>query len=579
MRTDDVRRIKDRLDIVEVIGDYVRLRKAGNNFLGLCPFHEEKTPSFTVSPSRQTYHCFGCGQGGDLFSFVMEREGLSFREALEILAERAGVQLERGTASSGRERSLYDVMEKALAFFRAMLAGKEGEAPRAYLRRRDLAPEAWDAFQIGWAPSSWDSLWKQISSEGVSPREALDAGLVLEGKNGLYDRFRGRVMFPIRDMGGRLLAFGGRLIDGEGAKYVNSPEGTLYSKRRNLYLLHRAKEAVRTRDRLILVEGYMDAIRLHLHGFADSAASLGTSLTEEQSLLIKRLTDKCFICYDSDLAGQEAAIRGMYVLQRAGLDVRVVELPRGKDPDDLLSLPEGERLFQNALDSARPLVLHHVFLRGESLRIPEKRRKAAEDILEGMGQLSPVDVAPYLPSVAAALGIFPHELGEMLDAFRKRHVGEESRTSPRKDNEDRKSNPGEQDPEAVEAALCAFLWRDEHLRRTVDAGEVMGLLTDERLQTLAAALLSTPSLEELQIHWHSLGETFPLKAISLGGRYCDELGSTDRAWDILREVLVTRKNRREYELLKGKLSRGQASKDDLLRFREVAGALKKKNPG
>ncbi|HPE65664.1 MAG TPA: DNA primase, partial [Synergistales bacterium] len=323
MRSDDVRRVKDRLDIVEVIGDYVRLKKAGNNFLGLCPFHDEKTPSFNVSPSRQTFHCFGCGQGGDVFSFIMEKENLSFREALETLAERAGVQLSSEGARTLRERSLFDIMERACSHFRSLLEKPEGEHAAAYLARRNLPREAWRNFELGWASPSWDALWKALANEGVSFREAFDAGLVLEGKNGPYDRFRGRIIFPVRDISGRLLAFGGRLLDGEGAKYINSPEGVLYSKRRSLYLLNRAKEAARSKDRLILVEGYMDAIRLHLNGFEETAASLGTSLTEEQALLIRRLTDRCFICYDSDIAGQEASIRGMYVLQKAGLDVRV----------------------------------------------------------------------------------------------------------------------------------------------------------------------------------------------------------------------------------------------------------------
>ncbi|HRV97179.1 MAG TPA: DNA primase [Aminobacteriaceae bacterium] len=573
MRSDDVRRVKDRLDIVEVIGDYVRLKKAGNNFLGLCPFHDEKTPSFNVSPSRQTFHCFGCGQGGDVFSFIMEKENLSFREALETLAERAGVQLSSEGARTLRERSLFDIMERACSHFRSLLEKPEGEHAAAYLARRNLPREAWRNFELGWASPSWDALWKALSNEGVSFREAFDAGLVLEGKNGPYDRFRGRIIFPVRDISGRLLAFGGRLLDGEGAKYINSPEGVLYSKRRSLYLLNRAKEAARSKDRLILVEGYMDAIRLHLNGFEETAASLGTSLTEEQALLIRRLTDRCFICYDSDIAGQEASIRGMYVLQKAGLDVRVVEIPEGKDPDDLLSLPDGKALFSKALEDARPLVLHHIHLRREMLRTPEKRRKASEDIISGIAMLSPVDASPYLPAVEAALGVLHHEFIPMLEEQRRKHSSQ-AREPVRDVPPDEETGEEQQPPDLVEAALCALLWRDCDLRRSADPVEIVSMLSDARLQTLASALLSASSAEDMEIYWHDIGDTFPMKAIAAGGVYCDELERAHDPYTILVDILSVRKHKREYDLLKTKLSRGTAANDELMRFQKLAMILK-----
>ncbi len=573
MRSDDVRRVKDRLDIVEVIGDYVRLKKAGNNFLGLCPFHDEKTPSFNVSPSRQTFHCFGCGQGGDVFSFIMEKENLSFREALETLAERAGVQLSSEGARTLRERSLFDITERACSHFRSLLEKPEGEHAAAYLARRNLPREAWRNFELGWASPSWDALWKALANEGVSFREAFDAGLVLEGKNGPYDRFRGRIIFPVRDISGRLLAFGGRLLDGEGAKYINSPEGVLYSKRRSLYLLNRAKEAARSKDRLILVEGYMDAIRLHLNGFEETAASLGTSLTEEQALLIRRLTDRCFICYDSDIAGQEASIRGMYVLQKAGLDVRVVEIPEGKDPDDLLSLPDGKALFSKALEDARPLVLHHIHLRREMLRTPEKRRKASEDIISGIAMLSPVDASPYLPAVEAALGVLHHEFIPMLEEQRRKHSSQ-AREPVRDVPPDEETGEEQQPPDLVEAALCALLWRDCDLRRSADPVEIVSMLSDARLQTLASALLSASSAEDMEIYWHDIGDTFPMKAIAAGGVYCDELERAHDPYTILVDILSVRKHKREYDLLKTKLSRGTAANDELMRFQKLAMILK-----
>ncbi len=572
--SDDVRRVKEQLDIVDVIGDYIRLKRSGSGFVGLCPFHDEKTPSFSVSPSRQTYHCFGCGQGGDLFSFVMQRENLSFREALELLARRAGVELSRDGGRQ-RDRNLYDVMEKACSFYRSELEreGREGGRAAAYLDRREISREAWRDFELGFAPKGWDGLWKRLTAEGFSFREAFDAGLVLEGRTGPYDRFRERIIFPVRDISGRLQAFGGRLVEGDGAKYVNSPEGALYSKRRSLYLIGRAKEAARSRDRLILVEGYMDAIRLHLGGFEETVASLGTSLTEEQAALVRRLTDLCYICYDSDAAGQDAAVRGMYVLRKAGLDVRVVELPAGKDPDALLSMPDGERQFARALESARPLVLHHLHIRREMLRTPEKRRRASEEIISGVASLSPVDLSPYLPAVEAALGVMRHEFIPLLEEERRRQSSR--RDAHPSGNDPERPGPAQDAADVVEAALCALLWRDASMRRTAEPVGIVSLLTDPRLQTLASALLTASSPAELEAGWLETGDSFPMRAIAAGGDYCEELGRASDPGPVLVEILSTRCLRREYDELKVILSRGEASDAQLLRFQELARQLKR----
>lgn len=257
MGDDVVRQIKDRLDIADVVGDYVRLHKTGKNLKGLCPFHQEKTPSFIVSPDRQTFHCFGCGEGGDVFSFIMKIEGLNFREALELLAQRAGVEVETSPShfSTKGKRSLYDIMETSLFFYRSSLKNQGGRLAQQYLNSRGMNIESASLFEIGWAPPTWDSLWRLLFKEKVSLKEALDCGLVIEGTKGIYDRFRGRVIFPIRDVSGRLLAFGGRIIDGDSAKYINSPEGVLYSKRKNLYLLHMAKQEIREKTGLFLLKG------------------------------------------------------------------------------------------------------------------------------------------------------------------------------------------------------------------------------------------------------------------------------------------------------------------------------------
>ncbi|MDR2175624.1 MAG: DNA primase, partial [Synergistaceae bacterium] len=527
MANDDVRRVKDRIDIVEVVGDKVRLRPAGpgGGYIGLCPFHDEKTPSFRVSRERQNFHCFGCGKGGDVFTFVMETEGLDFRAALELLAERAGVELtDFGGGRGEKKRSavgLHEVMEIAGRSFRALLSAPEGEAARAYLARRNVSPEAAARFELGWSGSSWDTLWRILKSEGVSPRDAVDAGLAQEGQHGLYDRFRGRVMFPIRDVSGRLVAFGGRIVDGEGPKYINSPESALYSKRRNLYLLHAARKAIQEQSRAILTEGYMDALRLHMHGHGEAVASLGTSLTEEQAKLLKRFSSRCYICYDSDAAGQEATIRGMYTLQNFGLDVCVISLPVGKDPDELLNSEGGDGLFDEALAKARPLVLQHLHTVRPRLEDPAARRGGVDSLFDGLLQLPPTAITPYVPQLAADMGFYPDQFWRELEQRRRF-----SRAEPRRAPEEKPEGKGRPNAErvtfdALEAALCSLLWRNPELR----AGgreEVLALLSDSRVKEIALAIMME-SPEELETRWHSTGERMAPACIACGDSFCDEL--------------------------------------------------------
>ena len=328
-----INQIKDSLDIADIIGERVKLRKTSRGFMGLCPFHNEDTPSFHVYTDSQSYYCFGCKEAGDIFSYVMKTENLDFPEALRLLADRAGVKL--GTYRQ-ESTDTYSVLNLAAKFFTEYLVSDSGSAARAYISRRKLDTSDIGRYSLGYSPNSWDALTKFLRSRHISDQAILNAGLAVQNSRGMYDRFRGRLMFPIHDITGKVIAFGGRIIDGEGAKYINSPEGALYSKRRNLYLLDRARNTIREKGRSILVEGYMDALRLHKCGFTEAVASLGTSLTEEQAGLLSRHAAKCYICYDSDSAGQNAAIKGMYILAEHGLSVYVVEIPDGKDPDEFL---------------------------------------------------------------------------------------------------------------------------------------------------------------------------------------------------------------------------------------------------
>ena len=322
-----VDRIRNTLDIADVIGGRVKLRRSARGYSGLCPFHSERTPSFHVYTDTQTYYCFGCHEAGNVFTFIMKLDGLSFPEAVKALADRAGIEVPEYERESNAKGN-YEVLDLAAKFYAESL--KSGA--RNYLERRKIDEADIKRFSLGYAPSSWDALVGYLRSQNITDKQLLDLGLAMQGKHGLYDKFRGRVIFPIHDVAGRVIAFGGRLLDGEGAKYLNSPESVIYHKRKNLYLLDMARKSIREKKRSILVEGYMDAIRLHKCGFTETVASLGTSLTPEQAEMLSRFADRCYICYDSDTAGQNAMLRSMFVLQRHGLDVYVVNLIGGKDP-------------------------------------------------------------------------------------------------------------------------------------------------------------------------------------------------------------------------------------------------------
>lgn len=570
-----VRAIKERLDIVELVGDSVPLRKVGKNLRGLCPFHAEKTPSFYVSPERQTFHCYGCGRGGDIFSFLMEREGLSFPEALETLAERAGVEIHRGSPG---KRSLSEVMELALDFYRQNLQSSSGEPARKYLEGRNLASSAWPLFELGWAPPAWDALWNFLQKKGISRQEALSCGLIIEGQKGDYDRFRGRVLFPIRDIAGKLTAFGGRILSGDGAKYINSPEGPLFNKRTLLYLLPVAKASIREAGSAIVVEGYMDALRLHLCGFRNAVATLGTSLTSEQAALLKRLSDHVLICYDSDAAGQEATLRGMTLLQKEGLDVHVVELPRGKDPDELLASEGGPELFRLALEGAMPLPLYHVHARKASLE-GAGRKKAIEETLEGLSELSMLDLAPFLNSIASSLGIFSHQLAEIL------HDRQQKRKGSSSDHEKRGFDPEcvlvnrdkekpDQPADPWEAAILFLLWEAPEKRSNLAPEAILPLISDERIQEAVAALLNGESPDILQGRWHETNDRFLEAARAAGGDFCEAFNDPDEAWMKVVAVLTKMRVENEYRTLREKMTRGLADNEDLSRLNELARVLK-----
>ncbi|MGC9489728.1 MAG: DNA primase [Thermovirgaceae bacterium] len=576
MERDEIEEVRERLDIADVIGDYLRLSRSGRNYRALCPFHSEKTPSFYVSPERQTWHCFGCGRGGDVFTFVMEHEGLSFTEALCLLADRAGVTL-KSRGGDRKAKDLYAVMNEAHSFYRKQLQSSGAEAARAYLARRGIDAKGAVLFELGWAPQGWDGLKHHFSNRGIPLRQAVQAGLLVEGKQGTYDRFRGRILFPIKDVRGRVIALGGRIISGDGAKYINSPESPIYSKRSSLYLLDSAKKSMREKGRVILVEGYMDALKLHLEGYTETVATLGTSLTEEQAALLRRFCEQCFICYDADMAGQEAAIRGMYLLQRSGLDIRVVALPEGMDPDDLVSTDDGRERFEGLLAKAAPLPLFHIAAKSGELADETRANGARREIIEGLAGLPVLEANRYMPEVARRLSLLLPELVRALEKAResmgaKDHKERRIRENvPAESRQEKGSGVPPADP--LESALCYLLWTDPKLRATLSPERVLPLLSDEVVQSIVAALLQGEDPAELENRWHETGERRPMAVLAAGGAHLDEYDEETRQ-DVLLSALKRRKDQRRFRLLKEKKARGEASTEDIREFVELAKALK-----
>lgn len=498
--------IKSVLPIEDIIGETVRLRPSGRGFSGLCPFHQEKTPSFHVYTDTQTYYCFGCRKNGDIVTWIMDTQGMTYPEALHYLADRAGVRIpdRRGYGTRGKPK---DILGLAMSYFRQNIS--RSPAVQDYMRRRGLVREDIDRFSLGYSLNSWDGLLRHLREHGITDKETVSAGLALQSRT-VYDRFRGRLMFGIKDITGKIIAFGGRLIDGEGAKYINSPESAGYRKRDNLYLLDTARKYMQEKKRSILVEGYMDALRLHKCGFGEAVASLGTSLTEKQAELLYRFADKCCICYDSDTAGQEAVMRSMYILAEKGLSVYVVNLPEGKDPDEYLSTHEPSD-FEGLLGRAEPLIRHHVNMIAPAMKESAGRRKKLQEFFGALSRLDYLDVADEKAEICAKLGLRPMDIDRYL-------------TEPQDIPEERKTYSADGDKiTLLEEALCSLLYRNEELRKSLKPSEVMNAITG--LRGLAFGIMT--------------GDFPPdgMSAVTRGDELCRFPGTPREKWDKLSSSL------------------------------------------
>ncbi|MBI3342154.1 DNA primase [Candidatus Curtissbacteria bacterium] len=395
---DQVEEIKSKVDIVEVISSYIPLKKMGRNFGGLCPFHGEKTPSFMVSPERQSFKCFGCAKGGDVFTFLEELEGWDFRETLEELAKRAGVKLRDYKPTQGTKvrEKLIEIHSLALKFYTHILnEHKLGEVAREYLLGRGIKPELWKKFDLGYAPDGWENTFNFLKKRKFEEADVALSGLVIgrekgAGRSSFYDRFRGRIMFPMKDSRGTVLGFSGRVLakDAKEAKYINSPETPIFSKGNLLFGLNAAKEAIRDKNETVLVEGEFDVISAHGAGVTNTVASKGTALTEKQVAVISRLCENVAMCFDMDLAGDAASRRGIEMLDMAGMNIKVVRIAGGKDPDELAQKNPAE--FKKAVEGAMNVYdyLIESALKRYDARSAEGKRKIGKEILPVISKIS-----------------------------------------------------------------------------------------------------------------------------------------------------------------------------------------------
>lgn len=420
-----------RNPIEDVVGQYVNLRRSGANLFGLCPFHGEKTASFSVAPDKGMYYCFGCHKGGGVINFMMEIEGLSYPDAVRALAKRVGMEVPEDEQYQSRYRQqerLWALCKEAARFYHAQLYLPAGAEGLRYAQKRGMSKSTLTKFGIGFAPNAWTGLVDAMRAKGYTDQELRDAGLVSEKNGRIYDRFRNRLMFPIIDVRGNLIGFGGRVMDDSTPKYLNSPETVIFNKRKNLFALNLAKKS--KLGYLILVEGYMDAVALHQYGFDCAVASLGTSLTEEHATLLSRYTEQVVLIYDGDEAGQNATRRAIPMLEKAGLQVKVLRMRDAKDPDEFLK-KYGADKFKVLLEESSNRVEYQLdaIRRKYDLREDEQRVKFVQEAAELISSLgSAVQREVYGSRAAEAAGISMEAMKlEVEKAYRRRTAKEKKK--------------------------------------------------------------------------------------------------------------------------------------------------------
>ncbi|MFB0515206.1 MAG: DNA primase [Candidatus Neomarinimicrobiota bacterium] len=529
-----IARIRDAADILDVVSSYVQLKRRGRNWFGLCPFHQEKTPSFSVNQQKQIFHCFGCGRGGNAFTFVMELEKLEFVEAVQRLGEQYGIPVElTGTTDPRRKatvQQILDLCDLAAEIYRNNLQGNTGAKVRAYLKQRGITEATQALFRIGYAPPGWENLLQAVGSRQFS-REALDqSGLFTAGDRGPYDRFRSRIMFPITNISERVVAFGGRIFEsdpsggdsraGEVAKYINSPETPVYHKGEILYGLSLTRNHIRDQDAAIIVEGYLDLIQLYQADIKHLVAVSGTALTDRHARELRKLTSNVFLAYDGDAAGVQAAIRGGYTLLRNGLTPRVVSLPPDVDPDDWVRA-EGPEPLLKAVDSAEPLLeFHRSHFQGDLTQTGDLRRLLDEILQELVQVRDPLVRELHLKRVADLTGIDERPLHEALQRI--------TRIRPREEE-------SEDQPEASRVIIEPT--RSHKAQMTLirlafhDSDQVLNLLLDHTREEL----FTHPVLKNI---WQALDSVLQQGTVPDPGGIMDQLATMEEH-QVLSQILMS----------------------------------------
>jgi DNA primase len=500
-------KIRQASDILDVVSSYVTLKRAGKDYKSLCPFHNEKTPSFHVVPDKQIFKCFGCGAGGDVFKFIQIKEGVGFSEAREMLALRAGISLEDTSqpfAESGAptRADLVRVNRWAGRWFQAQLGRPESAGARSYIAGRGISEESVARFDLGYAPETWDSLRNAAEAARIPTELLLASGLTQKRDDGsTYDAFRNRLIFPIMDVLGRIIGFGGRTLGDDPAKYLNSPQSLLFDKRRCLYGLRTAREAFATPKAAIIVEGYLDCIAAQQAGFQHTVATLGTALTEDHCRMLRRYVDTAILLFDSDTAGRQAADRSLSVFLAEGLDVRVAHVPEGKDPAEML-ISQGKEAFEAVLTSAREaleLKWSQVRRRFGDAKTGPERRRAIEAFLTllanstKLGHSDPIQRGLILNQVGKLLGLSGEEVQQQLRAIARKAAPVRSASlAPSAEQ------PG-RTPHAATAAMCdvlAVLINDPGYYPAIAEEFDVALLDDEQLRQIAQVVVEAAEQDE-----------------------------------------------------------------------------------
>jgi len=579
---DKIADIKNTADIVEIIADYVILKKTGKNYVGLCPFHSEKTPSFTVSSEKQIFHCFGCGEGGNVFTFLMKKDGLSFPDAIRLVGRKYGIEIpekrhkEKNRRFEERE-ILYNVNKQAMVFYKGNLQkSKTGEIARNYLRNRGMKDETVDGFDLGYAPDGWNYLLKYLSQKEVSQKIVEKAGLVVKRRDhtGYYDRFRNRIIFPIIDMNLRVIGFGGRVMDDSLPKYLNSPETLVFNKSGSLYGLNKSKQKCMESETVYIAEGYFDLLALHQHGIENSVATLGTSITAEHVQLLRNRyigkNGKVVLVYDSDIAGIKAAQRSVEIFKQEFVDARILVLPEGFDPDTYL-FKFGQESFLKIADkasSAMSFIIQSAINR-YGLSIEGKNRIITDVIKHFEMMEDEVLRSLYIKELAERLGIDETAfVRKITDAREKTRKGKRMSSDPAFDDKKKgalliKDQENHTKETRLERHIIAMMLQFPEILPEIEKKDLLKYFQDEKLKSIGEMIV-----REINHHNGQISEILNAIDIKENGNIITSLAMSKDVWNregclkLIRQFESSR-SRYEDDLLR-RIKAAEEDKDDEL---------------